>query len=268
MTVPLTNSYTATASTPAVKYSGDVFAGTGTTSTPVVYIMQATASAPTGFSTAGTLFGIQTKSSFTGDLFNFMINGTSYLKLNANTGGLTSASNVSAASYTATSSNGFIVSNKSYWSSGTDGIWTAFNAAGTGFTRLNLGGTTSSFPAIARSSAGLIARLADDSADTTLRVSALLGGGGTPSVDATNCTGATIGTGAKNSAGTITGLPTGTCSVVVTFSGVTATTGWVCSVSDQTTANLFRQSANTTTTATFAGTSVASDVLAYSCTAY
>lgn len=48
--------------------------------------------------------------------------------------------------------------------SSADGIIELFNDALSGFTRLNFGGTSSSFPALKRSSATLQARLADDSA--------------------------------------------------------------------------------------------------------
>lgn len=44
-----------------------------------------------------------------------------------------------------------------------DGVWTLYNGAQTSWGRLNFGGTTSSFPALKRSSAVLQARLADDS---------------------------------------------------------------------------------------------------------
>jgi hypothetical protein len=47
---------------------------------------------------------------------------------------------------------------------GTDGNWRLTNNAGTDFDRLQFGGTTSSFPALKRSSTTLQARLADDSA--------------------------------------------------------------------------------------------------------
>lgn len=87
-----------------------------------------------------------------------------------------------------------------------------------------------------------------------------------PTIDATSCTGAAIGTGATNGAGTITGLPSGTCTVVITLPA--APHGWVCGASNQTTANVFRQSANSTTTCTLTGTSVASDVLAYTTRSY
>lgn len=45
-----------------------------------------------------------------------------------------------------------------------DGVFEALNAAGTSFGRLQLGGTTASFPALKRSAATLQSRLADDSA--------------------------------------------------------------------------------------------------------
>ena len=265
MTVALTNSTNGASATPSAKWTGTW----ATSSSPKpLFLIEPSGTTSTIWHASGTGLGVNSASGFAGDIINVVANNTSQFKLNASSGTATFANAVVASSYTANSSNAFIVSSKSVLASATDGIFTVTNNAGNNFTRLNFGGTTSSFPAWTRSSAGLIARLADDSADTTVKMSALIAGGGTPSVDATNCTGATIGTGAKNGAGTITGLPTGTCSVVITFSGVTATTGWVCAVSDQTTANLFRQSANTTTTATFAGTSVASDVLAYHCIAY
>lgn len=50
-----------------------------------------------------------------------------------------------------------------------DGIFNLLNSGGTTFARLQFGGTTSSFPALKRSSATLIARLADDSADATFQ---------------------------------------------------------------------------------------------------
>lgn len=52
--------------------------------------------------------------------------------------------------------------------SSADGILELFNAATTDFTRLNFGGTSSSFPALKRSSAVLQVRVADDSAYAAL----------------------------------------------------------------------------------------------------
>jgi hypothetical protein len=59
--------------------------------------------------------------------------------------------------------------------SATDGIVTFLNGAETGFTRINLGGTTSSFPAIARNSAAIEFLLADNSAYCNLRAAQITG---------------------------------------------------------------------------------------------
>lgn len=58
-----------------------------------------------------------------------------------------------------------------------DGKLTFTNNAGTGFTQLNLGGTTASFPALKRSSATIALRLADDSADAALTAAAITASG-------------------------------------------------------------------------------------------
>lgn len=56
------------------------------------------------------------------------------------------------------------------FTSPTDGILVMRNYGATGFDRLNFGGTTSSFPSLKRSTTNLIARLADDSANTDIEV--------------------------------------------------------------------------------------------------
>lgn len=60
-------------------------------------------------------------------------------------------------------------SNTSRILSSSDGVLRLSDAAETSFNRLQFGGTTSSFPSLKRSSAELIARLADDSADAVLQ---------------------------------------------------------------------------------------------------
>lgn len=59
----------------------------------------------------------------------------------------------------------------SYMNSVTDGYLSLYNAAGNNFTGLRFGGVTSSFPMWKRSTTSLIARLADDSANTTIEAS-------------------------------------------------------------------------------------------------
>jgi hypothetical protein len=62
--------------------------------------------------------------------------------------------------------------NGRFYSSGS-GIIELANSTHSDFNRLQFGGTTSSFPALKRSTTGLIARLADDSADTWVQASYL-----------------------------------------------------------------------------------------------
>jgi hypothetical protein len=60
------------------------------------------------------------------------------------------------------------------------------------------------------------------------------------------------------------------CNAVLTF-GFTAPTGWSCAINNRThtgTTNLVQQTADSATTATFAGTTVASDKLNYICGPY
>lgn len=69
---------------------------------------------------------------------------------------------------TLATANQLVWSAKSKIYSPTDGIITVWNNAQTDFDRLQFGGTTSSFPAWARSGASLLARLADNSAYTSI----------------------------------------------------------------------------------------------------
>lgn len=148
---------------------------------------------------------------------------------------------------------------------------------------IQLGGTTSSSPALKQSGTSLQARLADDSgfapltgSTITATVSIATSGSGTllysataptissgfgtsPSVSGNNGTAAfeiNVGTGGTATSGVI-GLPT-------------ATTGWNCYVNDITTNVATRQTASSTTSATVTAASAwtASDKLRVSCFAY
>jgi hypothetical protein len=87
--------------------------------------------------------------------------------------------------------------------SGSDGVICLFNNAESGFTRLDFGGTTSSFPALTRNSAGLEAKLADDSAFTTLKAASLTVSDGTQLVISS----AAFTNGAGAQTGTLTNAP-------------------------------------------------------------
>lgn len=67
-------------------------------------------------------------------------------------------------------------------------------------------------------------------------------------------------------AGRFTSGTTGACSVTVTLP--TAPNGWACAASNQTTANLIRQSASTTTSCTITGTTVSGDVISFQAMGY
>lgn len=72
-------------------------------------------------------------------------------------------------------------------------------------------------------------------------------------------------------AGQFTSGTTGVCTATVTINGATgatAPTGWSCWSADETTGNLFRQTSSSTTTATFSGTTVTSDVITFGCVGY
>lgn len=91
----------------------------------------------------------------------------------------------------------------------------------------------------------------------------------TPSLNVTSCAGAAKGSGALNLGGTITSLPTGACTIVMTFGAQPAETGWNCSFADRTTpANVFTQTASSTTTATVAGSGTSGDTLQYICSPF
>lgn len=85
-----------------------------------------------------------------------------------------SPSNVYAESaFIAASAAKFTWDSRSQITSPSDGVVTYMNAAGTGFTMQQYGGTTSSFPAWKRVSATIRARLADDSGDADVYAAAI-----------------------------------------------------------------------------------------------
>src|SRR5208282_3081151 len=86
-----TNSAAGAASASSVSITGAPYTGgTGTTTFPLVYINDG--SGPTTFSTAGTTFGINAPSGFTGNLLDFHINGVASVAKLDYTGALTVAS--------------------------------------------------------------------------------------------------------------------------------------------------------------------------------
>jgi hypothetical protein len=74
--------------------------------------------------------------------------------------------------FTAFQASSFYLTNGSFMSDSADGVVRLSNNAGTGFTRLNFGGNTSSFPSIKRNTTAINFRLADDSADAAVTAAA------------------------------------------------------------------------------------------------
>lgn len=113
-----------------------------------------------------------------------------------------------------------------------DGVIRLTNDAGTDFTRLQFGGTTSSFPSIKRNATALNFRLADDSADAPITAAA---GAFSGALSASNLSGTNTGdqTNITGNAGTATALQTartingtsfdGTANITVTAAAGTLT---------------------------------------------
>ena len=148
-----------------------ITAGTATTDVNALSATQTWNAAGVAFT--GWKFTITDTASAAGSLAMQILGGaagtTSLLSLDK-TGQLTTTANVRGG--TGTTGSGFIggggfgITGRVVLNSSADGQLTMLDWAGTSFGRINFGGTTSSFPAIKRSSAELQARLADDSAFT------------------------------------------------------------------------------------------------------
>lgn len=146
----------------AVNITGaPVTGGSGTTTFPLVYINSG--SAPTTFSTSGTLIGLNGPSGFAGNFIDAHVNGAGSVFSVTSAGAVVAASTVAAGAASNISWFG-----RSNMSSPSDGVILFRNNAQNAFTRLDLGGTTSSFPALQVNGAALQVELADGSAQAAL----------------------------------------------------------------------------------------------------
>lgn len=128
------------ASTSALTLSGVPFAGTGTTSFPLLYVNDAAATASTTLNTAGTSFGVNQHG--TSDLMNLMTDGVSKFKV-ASTGAVTGA-----AGFTIPGNSKYGWAGASIINCTADGNIILSNNAATGFSRLDFQGTSNSASAI------------------------------------------------------------------------------------------------------------------------
>lgn len=151
----LTSATAGAASTPAAMFTGAPFTGGTTTTTYPLFYLNSGVTQPTTLATLGTFIGINAPVGFSGNWLDFHINGAASVFSISNTGSLLAGSNISGG---AAAFLGLL--GRSHWSSPADGIFEALNAGGTGFTRLQFGGTTTSFPGFTVSGTSIIQTLA------------------------------------------------------------------------------------------------------------
>lgn len=148
----------AVVSTPILTSTGTWFTGGTTTTTKPHWLIEPAGTTSTGWSTSGTGLGLNSASGFTGNLIDLQVNGSRKFYLDAfGNIGSTGTGFLDGGLIFGTAGSRSRITNSS------DGVFVLLDNAGTNFGRLQFGGTTSSFPALKRSSATIQARLADDS---------------------------------------------------------------------------------------------------------
>lgn len=133
------------ASTSPVNLTGTPFAGTGTTSTPLLYFNGG--SAPTTWSTSGTYLGFNTPNAFAGNILDVHTNGGTSL-LSIGTASINATGSITGGNLGAGASGSLTWNTRGGMAAPADGVRTNVNAAFTGFTRLDIGPDTSAFPAL------------------------------------------------------------------------------------------------------------------------
>lgn len=109
--------------------------------------------------------GINAKTGFGGNLIDAQVNGVSKFKVD-NSGSVIASNTLTAPQLGTTGNTGYLQFGTNHYIQGSATEALLFDSTGHS-PRVQLGGTTSSFPAIKRSAAILQARLADDSAYAT-----------------------------------------------------------------------------------------------------
>lgn len=270
------------ASTPAVTLSGAPFTGgSGTTTFPLFYLNSGTA--PTNFSTNGTVLGINAPSGFTGDLVNFEVNGTPIFSING------SSTLVQAGGINVTSGSASTVNGIQLQSANTPCIYAnssckvSFGTANTTFNQNPIGSTAGSFLLQTTASSSTAPTISPNRAGTTTGIGAQASGNMSmivqgvekgrwtteglqykqataPTVTGTGSP--TIATGSTDEAGEVTSGTTAT-SIVITFN-LSHTNAPFCVVTPQSTLVSFAYTlSNTAITVTQTATS--SEKIDYRC---
>lgn len=120
--VNFTSTGNGAASASPFNFTGIPFAGTGTTSTPLVYLNTTSASAPTSWSGAGTMFGMNAISTFAGNFMDLHDNGGASLFSIGVSGNVSAASNITNLGMTNYMESGGSVAAMGRISTNTDGL--------------------------------------------------------------------------------------------------------------------------------------------------
>lgn len=129
----------------------------------IVYSLNGTNGAQTGTATGMLLNATETTlNGMTHNLMDLQVGGVSQFKV-GRTGTATALNG-----YITAAGTSYTITGRGYYTYSADGVATLYDSALTSFNRLQLGGTTSSFPSIKRNAAAINFRLADDSADADI----------------------------------------------------------------------------------------------------
>lgn len=149
----------------AVTFTGaPITGGSGTTTFPLVYLNGG--AAPTTWDTGGTILGLNSPNGFAGTVFDYHNNGgVSLFSINGANGAITTNSSAFIGGDARVGLNGnFFFNARSRIGSPADGVLQLTNNAATGLTRIQLGLTTSSGPALCISGVVITTCLGDGTA--------------------------------------------------------------------------------------------------------
>lgn len=278
-------------SLPAYTLSGTPNTGSATTSVPLWYYLCSGASAPTTWSTNGTIFGLNACTGFVGKYIDIKTpNGGSTVFSVDQAGGMAVGAVAGSSGITAAAGSNLGLNGRTQLRSAADGrISINNNANGSaGLTRFTLGTEASGNPAICPSAQTLVTC---DGAGTTANgaiksasysVVNVLANATAPTILAAGCGGSGASITANNGTATFNvNVGTGPTAAGCTITMPAATTGWNCQVSDQTTqstsVSMQKQTGAVSTTSvvlqnfsdvTVATAPTASDLYHVACSAY
>ena len=243
------------ASAPPATLTGTWFSGGSATTTKPQFLIEPTGTTSTAWSTSGTGLGINAASGFGGSLAEWFVAGASKHQF------LFNGDYVMQGSFTQQGSS-------SVFNGGTSRADTAgFAVRSTGGFNFSStsGGGGAPDASFHRVSAGLIG--VDNGTSGSYRdliLRSVVAGGSAPTLTGTCTTSTQVG---GNTAGSFAATCTAQ-TVIITFA-TTAPNGWVCNAQDETTsADTMKQTAHSTTSCTFTGTTVAADVIVFDARAY